>query len=131
MSNLTTEEILWKCIEDIEQGNVLNIKEDPINGFLKSNNKNLTKKNVCDQSAKYNNGKPFSRPTLDSYAELSEYILNKKKYNNNDFLKEENKELKKKLELAQQVINQLKENNNNLAKENYKINELNKYLKEL
>lgn len=45
--------------------------------------------------------------------------------------KEDNKELKKKLELAQQVINQLKENNNNLAQENYKINELNKYLKEL
>lgn len=126
MNKLTTEEILWQSIKDIESGNVKTIKEDPINGFIKSDKKNLTKRNVCSQSAKYNNGKPLSRPTLDSYHDISNYIMNGKKNNDVDFLKIENKKIKDQLELANKVIKQLQEDKNNLANENYRLNELNK-----
>lgn len=131
MNKMTTEEILWKSIKDIESGNVKTIVEDPINGFLQGNKKNLTKKNVCFQSAKYNEGKAFSRPTLDSYLDISNYIQGKKKSNSPDFIKDENLDLKKKLELAKKVIDQLKEDKSNLTNENYKINEKNKFLKEM
>jgi hypothetical protein len=40
-------------------------------------------------------------------------------------------DLKKKLELAKKVIDQLKEDKSNLTNENYKINEKNKFLKEM
>lgn len=124
MSNdMTTEDILWKSIKDIESGNVKTIKEDPINGFIKGDRKNLTKRNVCSQSAKYNNGKAISRPTLDSYKDISEYIIEGKRSNNSIFLKEENKKLKEQLNLANKVIKQLQENNSNLANENYRLNE--------
>lgn len=124
MSNdMTTEDILWKSIKDIESGNVKTIKEDPINGFIKGKRKNLTKRNVCSQSAKYNNGKAISRPTLDSYKDISEYIIEEKRCNDSVFLKDENKKLKEQLNLANMVISQLKENNSNLANENYKMNE--------
>lgn len=124
MSNdMTTEDILWKSIKDIESGNVKTIKEDPINGFIKGERKNLTKRNVCSQSAKYNNGKAISRPTLDSYKDISEYIIEEKRCNDSVFLKDENKKLKEQLNLANMVISQLKENNSNLANENYKMNE--------
>ena len=124
MSNdMTTEDILWKSIKDIESGNVKTIKEDPVNGFIKGDRKNLTKRNVCSQSAKYNNGKAISRPTLDSYKDISEYIIEGKKCNDSIFLKEENKKLKEQLNLANKLIKQLQENNHNLANENYKLNE--------
>lgn len=127
MSNdMTTESILWKSIKDIESGNVKTIKEDPINGFIKGDRKNLTKRNVCYQSAKYNNGKAISRPTLDSYQEISDYILNKKQFNDVKLIKLENKNLKEKLDLANKVIIQLQEDKKNLANQNYKLNELNK-----
>jgi len=122
----TTEDIFRQAIIDIENGDVKTIKEDPVNGFLQGNNKNLTKRNVCAQTAKYNNGVPFSRPTLDSYRNISDYIMGTKKNNNPEVAKKEIKELKDKLALAQEVINQLKEDKNNLASENYRLNELNK-----
>lgn len=130
MSNdMTTEDILWKSIKDIESGNVKTIKEDPINGFIKGDRKNLTKRNVCSQSAKYNRGKAISRPTLDSYKDISEYIIEGKKYNDSLFLKEENKKLKEQLSLANKVIKQLQENNSSLANENYRLNEKIKLIK--
>lgn len=130
MSNdMTTEDILWKSIKDIESGNVKTIKEDPINGFIKGDRKNLTKRNVCSQSAKYNRGKAISRPTLDSYKDISEYIIKGKKYNDSLFLKEENKKLKEQLSLANKVIKQLQENNSSLANENYRLNEKIKLIK--
>lgn len=130
MSNdMTTEDILWKSIKDIESGNVKTIKEDPINGFIKGDRKNLTKRNVCSQSAKYNRGKAISRPTLDSYKYISEYIIEGKKYNDSLFLKEENKKLKEQLSLANKVIKQLQENNSSLANENYRLNEKIKLIK--
>jgi len=131
MSNMTTEEIFWRCIKDIEEGKAITIKEDPINGFLKGNNKSLTKRNVCAQSAKYNDGKPFSRPTLDSYKEISSYITGIRKSNNPDYIRKENKELKEKLGFYQKIIEQLKEKNSNLANENYRLNELTKSIKKV
>lgn len=128
-NNMTTEEILWKSIKDIESGNVKTIKEDPINGFIKGDRKNLTKRNVCSQSAKYNNGKAISRPTLDFYNDISEYIIKGKKCNDSVFLKEENKKLKEQLSLANKVIKQLQENNSSLANENYRLNEKIKLIK--
>ena len=122
-NNMTTEDILWQSIKDIESGNVKTIKEDPINGFIKGDRKNLTKRNVCSQSAKYNNGKAISRTSLDSYKDISKYIIEGKKCNDSIFLKEENKKLKDQLNLANKVIKQLQENNCNLANENYKLNE--------
>lgn len=129
MSNdMTTEDILWKSINDIESGKVKTIKEDPVNGFLQGENKNLTKRNVCFQSAKYNNGKAISRPTLDSYQKVSDYILNKKQSNDIEFIKSENRILKEKMELANKIIFQLQEEKKNLAIQNYKLNEINKGL---
>lgn len=76
MNQLTVEEILWKAIHDIENGHAKTIIEDPIEGLLPLNKK-LSKKNISLQSAKYNhfnNYKPISRPTIDTYEEICEYI---------------------------------------------------------
>ena len=71
-----TKEILWKSIRDIETGIAKTTTE---NGLIKSKIVKLTKKNVCHQSSKYNNGKEISRPTLDNYEEISNYIMSTKK----------------------------------------------------
>lgn len=120
MNQLTTKEILWLAIKDIENGNAFTIKEDPINGWLKGNNTKLTKVNISDQSAKYTvNNKPVSRPTIDAYLEIIEYIEKNKvtgeNYENKlSVLEIENKNLKK-------VIKELNELVNNLSQENYKL----------
>lgn len=120
MNQLTTKEILWLAIKDIENGNAFTIKEDPINGWLKGNNKKLTKVNISDQSAKYTeNNKPVSRPTIDTYSEIIEHIEKNKvtggNYDNKlSALKIENESLKK-------VVKELNELVNNLSQENYKL----------
>lgn len=123
MNQLTTKEILWLAIKDIESGNAFTIKEDPINGWLKGNNTKLTKVNISDQSAKYTeNNKPVSRPTIDNYPEILEYIeKNKTKGDSFDnklvILQEENKNLKN-------IIKELNSLVNNLSQENYKLQNL-------
>lgn len=69
----TTLDILWAAIKDIETMEAKTKKQDPVNGLLPLNNK-LTKLNVSHQSAKYNNGKRISRPTIDTYDEIISYI---------------------------------------------------------
>lgn len=110
MEKMTTEEILWKSISDIENGDVSTIEEDPIDGYLKGNNKKLTKINISYQSAKYTiNGKPISRPTIDKYENILSYLDSKidiridyeKKINEleakNKLLETKNKELNEKI----------------------------------
>ncbi len=125
---MNTIEIFWQAIKDIENGIAKTIEEDPINGFLLGNNKKLTKKNVCDQTAKYNDGKCLSRPTLDSYSEISNYILNKKPTNQIDVVKKKNKELEKKINEIQEIAKQLQEDKNKLAFQNYQLQEKIKFL---
>jgi len=125
---MTTEEIFWLAIKDIENGNAKTLEEDPINGFLTGNNKKLTKKNVCDQTAKYNNGKAFSRPTLDSYIEVANYISKTKPFNNITLLKEKDKKSTQRIEELNQIISQLQEEKQNLAFENYQLQEKIKFL---
>tara|TARA_Y100000588_G_scaffold58958_1_gene57589 strand:- start:18224 stop:18610 length:387 start_codon:yes stop_codon:yes gene_type:complete len=125
---MTTEEIFWLAIKDIENGNAKTLEEDPINGFLTGNNKKLTKKNVCDQTAKYNNGKAFSRPTLDSYIEVANYISKTKPFNNITLLKEKDKKSTQRIEELNQIISQLQEEKKNLAFENYQLQEKIKFL---
>jgi hypothetical protein len=124
---MTTEEIFWLAIKDIENGEAQTLDEDPINGFLTGNNKKLTKKNVCDQTAKYNNGKSFSRPTLDAYVEIAHYISKTKPSNNITLLKQKDKESTQRIEELNEIINQLQEEKQNLAFENYKLQEKLKY----
>lgn len=125
---MKTEDIFWAAIKDIENGIAKTITEDPINGLLTGNNTKLTKKNVCEQTAKYNNGKAFSRPTLDSYKEISEYISNTKPSNNFSLLKDKEKSYLKKIEEQQSLIVQLEEDKKNLAFQNYKLQERIKFL---
>lgn len=127
---MNTEDIFWKAIRDIEEGNVFTIEEDPINGFLTGKNKKLTKKNVCDQTAKYNQGKSFSRPTLDSYSEIANYITKSKPSNNIENLKEREKDLLIKINSMQELIKQLQEDKSNLAFENYQLQEKVKFLED-
>lgn len=113
------EEILWKSISDIENGKVFTVYENPIDGYLKSNNKKLTKMNVSHQSAKYTeNNKPISRPTIDSYTEISDYIKSVRKYPLDgtiiENLKSENASLK-------HMVNQLNEQVRKIAQENYRL----------
>lgn len=119
---MNTEDILWNAIKDIENGNAKTIKEDPCEGFLdEKSRKGLTKINVCAQSAKYTkNNKPITRPTLDSYLNIVNYIENKSNKNN---YKEEVKELKIKLENSNKTNNYLKEALENTAQENYELRE--------
>lgn len=121
--NYTTEEILWLAIKDIENGVAKTIEEDPINGLL-IKNKKLSKMNVSLQSAKYNNGKAISRPTIDSYAEICEHIDSESSKNDTRFLKEEIKKLKEKNKQLEEIIVETNELNKNLAQENRKMKEL-------
>jgi len=125
---MTTEEIFWLSIKDIENGNAKTLNEDPINGFLTGNNKKLTKKNVCDQTAKYNNGNSFSRPTLDSYEDISNYISKTKPSNNISILKKKEKDSVERINELNEVISSLQEDKNNLAFENYQLQERIKFL---
>lgn len=111
------ENILWMSIKDIEDGKALTINEDPVNGYLQGNNKKLTKLNVSHQSAKYTeNNKPISRPTIDSYSEISNYLAKgKKQINNSDIIKERDELIKIVKDLNRQICN--------LAHQNYILNE--------
>lgn len=116
-NELSIEEILWKSVFDIEKGEAKTFLEDPIDGLL--NNKKLNKMNVCLQSGKYNKGIPISRPTLDKFKDICEYIDNKKTKSDpkiNELI-EENEKLK--LEIKRE-----KEFSERIAQENYRLNEL-------
>lgn len=119
----TTEEILWLAIKDIENGAAKTIEEDPINGLL-TNNKKLTKINVSLQSAKYNNGKAISRPTIDTYEEICEHIDGKSSKNDTRLLKEEIKKLKEKNKQLEEIIVETSELNKKLALENRQMKEI-------
>lgn len=124
MNNLTVEEILWLAIKDIEEGRASTIDEDPISGLLEGKNKKLTKMNVSHQSAKYTeNNKPISRPTIDSYAEISDYLKSiRKEKSPDDFIIEN---LKSENDSLKVMIKQLNEQVNKLAQENYRLNHKN------
>lgn len=123
MSKLTTKEILWLAIKDIESGNASTIKKDPVNGWIKGNNTKLTKVNISDQSAKYTeNNKPISRPTIDTYPDILQYIEKNKitgisPDNKLELLEQENINLKN-------IIKELNVLVNNLSQENYKLQNL-------
>lgn len=119
---MKTEDILWQAIKDIETGKAKTIQEDPIDGFLdEKSRRGLTKINVCAQTAKYTkNGKPITRPTLDSYDNIVEYILGR---NTSKNAKDEIKELKEKLKKSNEVNSDLKEALVKLSEENYELNE--------
>lgn len=119
----TTEEILWLAIKDIENGVANTIEEDPINGLL-INNKKITKINVSLQSAKYNNGKAISRPTIDTYTEIAEYIDGNSSKNDTKLLKEAIKKLKEKNRQLEEIIVETSELNKKLALENRQLKEL-------
>ena len=119
----TTLDILWSAIKDIETGVAKTQAEDPINGLLPENNK-LTKINVSHQSAKYNNGKPISRPTIDSYEEIVKYIKGDNVSTNTD--REIIKTLKSKVEQLNLSLQHIQTLNQNLVEENRLLIELNK-----
>lgn len=126
---MKTEEILWLAIKDIENGVAKTIKEDPINGLLK-NNKKLTKLNISSQSAKYNNGKEISRPTIDTYKHICDYIDRKSSKNDIKILKNEIKDLKNKNEQLHNIIIEANILSKKLANENRRMKEVIKgYLK--
>lgn len=120
-----TEEILWAAIKDIETGEAKTVSEDPVNGYLPENNK-LSKINVSHQSAKYNNGRPISRPTIDSYPEIVAYIKGELA---NSLVKQDKeiiKDLKLKNELLKKNLSHLQKLNQLLVEENRQLVELNK-----
>lgn len=120
MNNLTVEEILWLAIKDIEEGRASTIDEDPISGLLEGKNKKLTKMNVSHQSAKYTkNNKPISRPTIDSYTEISDYIKSIRKEKSPDDVIIEN--IKSENESLKNMIKHLNEQVSKLAQENYRL----------
>lgn len=115
----TTLEILWSAIKDIETGEAKTQAEDPVNGLLPENTK-LTKINVSHQSAKYNNGKPISRPTIDSYDEIVKYIKGDNVSTNTDreiinSLKSTNKSLQEKINYITSLNQKLVEQNRHLT----------------
>jgi len=130
---MNTEEIIWAAIKDIENGSAKLMSEDPINGFLQGKNKKLTKSNISNQSAKYNelnDFKPISRPTIDTYTEIVNYIkLKTNKSSNEERLLEENKLLKLKNEELKSMVKQMKEYADGVAFENLKLNEILKFNK--
>ena len=79
-------------------------------------------------NSKYNNGKAFSRPTLDSYIEVANYISKTKPFNNITLLKEKDKKSTQRIEELNQIISQLQEEKQNLAFENYQLQEKIKFL---
>lgn len=114
--------MLWKAIQDIESGDVKTIEEDPVDGLLPLNKK-LTKKNVSFQSAKYNflnDYKPISRPTIDSFIKICEYIDSKKDKEN--YL-EKIKDLEKKNRVLIEQIKKSEKYAEQVARENYFLNE--------
>lgn len=119
----TTLDILWSAIKDIETGIAKTQAEDPINGLLPENTK-LTKINVSHQSAKYNNGKPISRPTIDSYEEIVKYIKGDNVSTNTD--REIIKTLKSKVEQLNLSLQHIQTLNQNLVEENRRLIELNR-----
>ncbi len=119
----TTLDILWSAIKDIETGVAKTKSEDPVNGLLHENTK-LTKINVSHQSAKYNNGKPISRPTIDSYDEIVKYIKGDNISTNKD--REIIKSLKSKVEQLNLILQHIQILNQNLVEENRLLIELNK-----
>lgn len=115
---MNTLEIIWKAIKDIENGLAKTIDEDPLEGFLLGKNKKLTKMNISYQTAKYtDNGKCISRPTIDSYQEITEYLENPKK----EIVNTKEKEYLKEIKELKEKIRQLEEDKKNLAIENYKL----------
>lgn len=122
---MNTEEILWQAIKDIETGKAKTINEDPIEGWLNDKSrKGLTKINVCAQSAKYTkNNKPITRPTLDSYFDIVEYIEKNNKISimKNDKCNE--KELNEKIKKYKELNNNLKNAFEKTAQENYELRE--------
>ena len=124
---MNTEEILWNAIKDIEDGNASLISKDPLNGYLEGKNTKLTKMNVSQQSAKYTtNGKPISRPTIDSYEKIVEYISNRKNIGKNDIesLKKKNQILKDKNDELEKMIKQIKSYSDGVAFENLRLTQL-------
>lgn len=124
---MNTEEIIWSAIKDIEDGNAFLISKDPLNGYLEGKNTKLTKMNVSHQTSKYTtNGKPISRPTIDSYEEIVEYINNKKNTGRNDLesLKKKNQILKDKNDQLEEMIKQIKSYSDGVALENLRLTEL-------
>lgn len=126
---MNTEEILWKAISDIETGVAKTNSEDPVEGWLnEKSRKGLTKINVCAQSAKYTkDNNPISRPTLDSYSNVIEYISGNSK--SKDII-EENKILKEKLKHAIELNNLMKVAVEKTASENYELKEVVRILEE-
>lgn len=122
MNNLTIEQILWKAIRDIESGEAKTVSEDPVDGLLPLNKK-LSKKNISAQSAKYNylnDFKPISRPTIDSFEDICEYL--KSLDPTTDYLKRiKELEIKNK-ELIEQ-IKESEEYSEKILNENYRLNE--------
>lgn len=113
---MKTIDILWQSIKDIENGDVDFISRDPLNGFLTGKNKHLTKVNISDQSAKYTkNNKPITRPTIDSYEEIIDYLSNMKGSGS----KKENKKLRKEKELLILENKKLKNMNTKLAENKF------------
>jgi hypothetical protein len=119
----TTEEILWLAIKDIENGTAKTLDEDPINGLL-TKNKKLSKVNVSLQSAKYNDGKAITRPTIDTYEAICDYIDGKSSRNDTRLLKDEIKKLKEKNKQLEEIIIETSELNKKLALENRQMKEL-------
>lgn len=115
-NEISIEKILWMSISDIEKGEAKTFEEDPINGLLK--NKKLNKMNVCLQSQKYN-GSPISRPTLDKFLDICEYIDSQKETNEKKILDilAENKRL-------QSELKEERDFSKKIAQENYRLNEL-------
>lgn len=121
METKNIEEILWLAIKDIEDGTAKTELEDPANGLLPLNNK-LTKRNISYQSAKYNSGKPISRPTIDSYKSICEYLDSK--HESLDNYKDRIKELETK---NKELYEQVKESElfaQKTLNENVRLNEL-------
>jgi hypothetical protein len=123
----TTLDILWAAIKDIETGEAKTIEEDPVNGLLLENNK-LTKINVSCQSAKYNNGKRISRPTIDSYKEIVDYIKGEKNLLSFEQDKDIIKKLKEDKKNLEERILYYKNLNQNLVEENRSLVEKNRSL---
>ncbi len=132
---LNTEQILWLSIKDIENGNAKFVEEDSIDGWLKGRNKDLSKMNVSQQSAKYNvknNNKPISRPTIDKYKDIIAYIESKTtKKESFEYLEKEIKKQKKDNIELKNIITEVKEQYEALAFQNYKLLEINKNLSNL
>lgn len=89
-------------------------------------NKKLTKMNISQQSAKYTeNGKAITRPTIDSYKNIVEYIQDKKdiKKNNTEALLKEIERLTQKNKELEETVKTIKEYADGVAQENFRLSE--------